>query len=194
MWTSEGKQIKLSEFAGLIQSHKSRVLWISHEQPPSSISTFMASAQEEIGVEKGRNESIRTIVSKPLDQCIHHNSMVPGAQSILLPHVGCIFWRNCDWILVVFPWHLLHAKNFKNFRCHRRPVLPHWIPLLSISGGISETRREYPHCRHHFDVLLLCFAGWYNGVYLGQYAQVCSDRSNGHYRISRHGVLVRQGF
>jgi len=49
----------------------------SHEQPPSSVSTFMASPEEEIGVEKGRNESIRTIVSKLLDQCIHDKSMTP---------------------------------------------------------------------------------------------------------------------
>jgi hypothetical protein len=60
-------------------------------------------SEEEIGVEKGRNESIRTIVSKPLDQCIHDSSMaLPGAQSILLLHVGCFFWRNCDWTLVIF--------------------------------------------------------------------------------------------
>jgi hypothetical protein len=40
----------------------------------------MASPEEEIGAEKGRNESIRTIVSKLLDQCIHDNSMaLPGA-------------------------------------------------------------------------------------------------------------------
>lgn len=76
LWTLErGNKSNFRSSPGRSSATTASRVFSHHEQPPSSVSTFMASPEEEIGVEKGRNESIRTIVSKRLDQYIHDKSM-----------------------------------------------------------------------------------------------------------------------
>ena len=184
-WTSQVSRafaVARNKFSNVLGSRRlGERHWTAHKKIITSkynrvvgvlTSTFME--------ETGQNESIRTIVS-PHSLSLTANPFLP---------LGCIFWRNCDRILIILPWHLHHSRDWaKNLRCSCRPVLPCRVPYLSIRRCITQTRAEYPHCRYHPNVFILHFVSWYNGVYMGQHAQICGYRSDDGCGVACHGVL-----